>query len=135
MQPFCSTDVVPLSQRVFLGGRNSLRGFSRNSVGPRGELGNVVGGDLGLAYTTELRYSLAESIVGVVFVDLGQAFLRNEDELDNQSLNLSDLRYSPGFGMHYDTPIGPIRAEYGIALDRQERERFGRINVSIGTAF
>ena len=53
VQPFGSTDVVPLSQRVFLGGRNSLRGFSRNSVGPRGELGNVVGGDLGLAYTTE----------------------------------------------------------------------------------
>ncbi len=135
VEPFGDTDVVPISHRVFLGGRNSLRGFSKNSIGPRGKELDIVGGDRGFNLTTELRYDVAEQIVGIVFLDTGQAFLRNKGRFRGDGLDFSNLRFSPGFGVHYRTPIGPIRAEYGVALDREFGERFGRINVSIGTAF
>ena len=135
VEPFGDAEVVPLGQRVFLGGRNTLRGFSRDSVGPRGFDLNVVGGDSSVNATTEGRYDFTESLTGVLFLDAGQAYLRNKGTFTGDSLDISDLRFSPGFGAHYQTPIGPIRAEYGFALNREYDERFGRINVSIGTGF
>ncbi|MFN8392020.1 MAG: outer membrane protein assembly factor BamA [Bdellovibrionota bacterium] len=135
LQPFGNTDVIPLSQRIFLGGRNSLRGFSRNAVGPRGFDGHIVGGDAGTNLNTELQYDLTESLVGLVFLDVGQAFLENKGSFEGATLSFSDLRFSPGIGFRYKTPIGPIRTELGLALDRENGERFGRFNFGVGGAF
>lgn len=133
--PFGDTDVVPLSQRIFLGGRGSLRGFSLNAVGPRGEDGNIVGGDTSLLFNTQLEISLTESLMATVFFDAGQTRLEHKGSFAGDPLSLSDLRYSPGVGFHYKTPIGPLGVEYGIALDREFGERFGRVNFSIGSPF
>ena len=135
LEPYGDTEVIPLSQRLFLGGQNSLRGFSKNAVGPRSSSGVVVGGDRSISASTELRYSFSDTVTGLLFLDVGQAFLENKGSFDGAESDLDDLRYSPGFGFHYNTPIGPIRAELGFALDREFGERFGRINVSIGTSY
>ena len=135
IEPFGETEVVPLSQRIFLGGINSLRGFSKDSVGPRGEMLNVLGGDRGFYATTELSFDFTEQMIGVLFFDAGQAILRNTGSFQGDTLDFGTLRYSPGFGVHYRTPIGPVRVEYGFALDREFGERAGRFNVSVGTAF
>lgn len=135
LRPFSDTEVVPLSQRIYLGGRNSLRGFSLYSIGPRGELGNIVGGDSSVNVNSELQYDLADNIVGVFFVDLGQAFLLEEGEFTGDTLEVEDLRYSPGIGFRYVTPIGPISAEVGFNVDRESGERWGRFNFSVGGAF
>ena len=134
-EPFGDTEVIPLSQRTFLGGQNSLRGFSFYEVGPRGTQNTVLGGDRSFLINNELFYDLTELVRGVVFLDLGQAILTNKGNFRGDGLDISDVRYSPGFGLHYTTPIGPLRAEYGFVLDRELEERFGRLNISIGTAF
>jgi outer membrane protein insertion porin family len=135
IEPFGDTEVVPLGQRLFLGGRNSLRGFSPNVIGPRGEELSIVGGDTSLNVSTELQYSFSENVVGLLFFDAGQAILEHEGTFTGDALTLSDLRYCPGVGMHYNTPIGPISGEVGFALDREFGERWGRIYIGIGNAF
>jgi outer membrane protein insertion porin family len=130
-------EVVPLGSRYFIGGRDTLRGHTRFQVGPRAlEDGLVVGGDTFGVFSQELRYRITDAVVGLVFVDFGQAFLRNEfvEEVDRKS-RLKDFRISPGFGAQYLTPIGPLSAELGFATDREFGERFGRFIISIGSAF
>lgn len=135
LQPFDGTDVIPLSQRLFLGGRDSLRGFSRNVIGPRGVEGDIVGGDRSLNFRSEFQLDITESIIGIMFLDAGQVFLENQGDFLGDTHNYNDLRFSPGFGFRYKTPIGPISAEYGFALDRENGERAGRFNFGIGSGF
>jgi outer membrane protein insertion porin family len=136
LEPFSSTEVIPLTQRFFLGGRNSLRGFSPNVIGPRGDELNVVGGDRSINFTTQLQYDITESFVGIAFFDAGQSILRSKgDFFTGDGLSFSKLRYSPGLGIQYKTPIGPLSIEYGFALKREFGERFGRLHISIGQRF
>ncbi len=133
--PFESGEPIPISQRIFLGGRNSLRGFRLSSIGPRGFENNAVGGDSSLVFNAELQFDLTENISGALFLDAGQAFLDNEGSFSGESTDLGDLRYSPGLSLRYKTPIGPISLDYGLALNRKEGEDFGRFHVGIGLIF
>lgn len=135
VMPYGNTSVVPLGQRLFLGGRQTLRGFTRNAVGPRASDGSVVGGDLAINATSELQYNFTEAVIGVLFLDAGQAFLLNDGGFGGDSHDSSDFRFSPGFGVRYKTPIGPLSIEYGLAMDREFGEREGRLNIGIGTSF
>ncbi|MBP9837151.1 MAG: outer membrane protein assembly factor BamA [Proteobacteria bacterium] len=135
LSPYGNTDIIPLSQRIFLGGRDSLRGYSKYAIGPRGEDGHIVGGDESLNLKSELQYDLSESIVGLFFVDVGQAFLNKQGDFQGEATEIRDLRYSPGLGLRYKTPIGPLSIEYGFAIDKENGERFGRFNFGIGSGF
>lgn len=134
-EPFGSSSVIPVSQRIFLGGRNSLRGFSRFAVGPRASTLAVVGSDRAIVSNTELQYALNDSLVGVTFLDVGQAWLSNEGAFLPASPDGEKLRFSPGFGIRYRTPIGPLGVDYGFALDREFGERLGRLSFGIGGTF
>jgi outer membrane protein insertion porin family len=135
LAPYGDSDTIPISSRFFLGGRNSLRGFERNSVGPRGIDNNVAGGDLASNASTELQWQFAERLVFVGFLDAGQSVLLEEGTFGGDPLTLSDLKYSPGFGFRYITPIGPLSIEYGFALNRESGESPGRFIAGIGGAF
>lgn len=136
VRAFGDTDVVPISRRLFLGGRSSLRGFSRNSVGPRGFEQDIVGGDTSIRLSSELQYDISEKVVGVGFIDAGQAILREQGSFTGDPLSFfSDFRYSPGIGLRYKTPIGPLSVDYGFALNREFGERFGRLNIGFGLSF
>jgi outer membrane protein insertion porin family len=103
-----SSASVPLTHRKFLGGRNSLRGYEPNTIGPVGYLGNVVGGDTSFVYNLELQYDLTKNLMLMTFFDMGTAFLRNENGFRGDPFNFYDLKYSPGVGFSYRTPIGPL---------------------------
>lgn len=138
--PLGDTEAVPVTKRIFLGGRNSLRGFSVGQIGPRAETGEIVGGDLGLILNTELQQQLSDSVAGVLFLDIGRSLLLERGAFDGADPKLSelkfgDLRLSPGLGFRYQTPVGPLSVEYGVALDREFGERFGRLNIAIGGVF
>ncbi len=133
--PFSDTETVPLAQRIFLGGRNSLRGFRLATIGPARGGDFVVGGDKSLIFNSELQFSLSEQVSSVLFVDAGQTYLDNQGDFEEGEFDSSKFRFSPGIGLRYKTPIGPISFDYGIALDRQPGEDFGRFNVGIGLVF
>ena len=70
----------------------------------------------------------------VTFTDAGNVFLKAS------SIDLFDLRPAAGFGVHYRSPVGPVRVELGFNLDRQELvpgqlERAYVLHISLGQAF
>jgi outer membrane protein insertion porin family len=128
---------VPISELYYLGGINSVRGYRLLSLSPTIPVGSSVdpttslfdfstGGDKQVTLNLELEFPIFEKvgIRGVVFYDLGNTykpgfFLKDPD---HPGVALS-LFKSVGFGFRWFSPIGPLRFEWGIPLDRR-KDRF-----------
>lgn len=108
----------PLFRRFFPGGINSVRGFDARELGPKDEEGNEYGGNKQLVANFELIFPLFPPIglKGVGFYDIGNAFD------DDENIDFSELRHAAGWGIRWNSPLGPIRIEIGYALDREEGE-------------
>lgn len=126
---------VPLPERFFAGGADSLRAFAFNEAGPRDTgaslfpggpssqaTGFPLGGNALFTNNIELRFPLiGENIQGVFFHDMGNVFTT----LGNMSLryhqkNLQDFNYTVhavGVGLRYRTPVGPVRVDLAYALN------------------
>lgn len=136
-----SGDQIPIRERFFLGGRTTVRGFSENTIGPKGALqfdsrgrptgagDDPLGGDFVLNLNTEIRFPIAFGVGGAVFVDGGGVYLQD------RSISIHDFRRSIGPGLRYSTPVGPISLDYGFKLDRRGDESVGDVHFSVGTIF
>lgn len=113
-----NSDDFPLYKRYFPGGINSVRGYDARSLGPTDENGNEYGGNKQLINNFELIFPLinAAGIKGVIFYDAGQAF---DDDI---GISISDLRLAYGFGIRWNSPLGPLRLEFGFPIDKEEGE-------------
>jgi len=105
---------LPSFAEYQVGGMNTLRGYDFGEFS----------GDRSLVFNVEYRFPLAENFQAVLFADWGQAW-----EID-QSINLGDLKFGRGVGVRFDTPLGPIRLDYGI-----NEEGEGKTYFSIGHTF
>lgn len=128
VQGWGRTRTVPAPLRFFLGGPDSLRGWRKDDVGPRDVHGRPIGGDFMLLGQTELRLFPTAKGHGVLFLDVGQVWRRVAD------LDLDELVASPGLGLRYHTPFGPIRFEYAWPYANRKFGA-GRLNFSVGYAF
>lgn len=128
-QSLGSTDEVPITQRFYLGGRTTVRGFRENSLGPRGANGAVIGGNAMLATKLELQHRTLDSLSTHIFFDAGNVFLRGYDNNDYT------LRKSVGAGFQYLSPIGPLGFDVGRPLDEKSGEPSVRIHFSVGSMF
>jgi outer membrane protein insertion porin family len=128
---------VPLPRRYFLGGSSGVRGWSRYEISPLSESGVPIGGNSLFALSTELRARIRRNLGAVAFLDSGNVWA------DNWGINLRDLRYAIGSGLRYQTPVGPIRFDFGYQLnpipgllvDGEPQSRRWRMHFSIGQAF
>jgi len=122
---------LPDWERFYLGGISSLRGFKYRSVSPKNEDGIKIGGNKFIQFNAEYLVPLFPDmgIFGVAFFDTGNAYNNDED------IELSNMRESAGLGFRWFSPVGPIRLEYGLILDRQEDESAGRWEFSMSTGF
>jgi outer membrane protein insertion porin family len=128
---------LPASERFFAGGETTVRGFSLDRLGNEetiSETGFPAGGNGVVVLNAELRVSLSTDFQAVGFLDAGNVFPRAS------SLDLTDLRPTPGFGLRYISPFGPVRVDLGFNVDRRELvpgrlERGYVIHVSLGQAF
>jgi outer membrane protein insertion porin family len=120
---------IPISERYYVGGINSVRGYRYLSVGPTeaSPTSNdplfttqnlTVGGDKQAVLNLELEFPLFEKagVRGVVFADAGNSF--KPGQFSDPAVPLS-LYKSVGFGFRWVSPIGPLRFEWGIPLDRR----------------
>lgn len=129
IEPFGNNVSVPSNQLLLLGGDDSVRGFERNSLGPVNAQGNPTGGRLRFVCNNEFRFRIVGNFKWVVFHDMG--FLTN----NFSAVTPGQLRHSLGFGLHYITPIGPIKADYGFILARKPGEHVGRFHLTFGYIF
>ncbi|HEY7317808.1 MAG TPA: outer membrane protein assembly factor BamA [Candidatus Binatia bacterium] len=118
---------LPLFERYFPGGINSVRGFADRSLGPK-ENGDVVGGDKQAIMNVELLFPIAEQygLRGVAFFDVGQAFA------SYQNISWGDFRRSVGFGARWVSPFGPLRVELGFPLNKKPGDDTSVLGFSAG---
>ncbi|MBP7146833.1 MAG: translocation/assembly module TamB domain-containing protein [Acidobacteria bacterium] len=126
--PFGSTLSVPLSQRFFAGGVDSVRGYERDSLAATEEIEDA-GGESMVIVNLEARYRLWNDIELVVFRDAGNVWLTASD------IWSTGLRSSYGTGFRYRTSFGALRVEYGRKIDPREGESSGEFFFSIGEPF
>ena len=99
------TDLPP-SLRFFAGGDQSVRGYSYQSLGPRNDAGQVVGGKQLLTGSIEVERALFKNWGISLFYDAGNAF---------NSFAGARLLQGAGVGLHYYSPIGALN----LSLARQ----------------
>ncbi len=127
-QGFGSTRELPLVERFFAGGRNTVRGYEQDMLGPKGADGTPTGGNAFIVTDLELRNYLGKGLSFVTFIDGGNVWHKISD------MNLS-LKYTAGVGLRYNTPVGPLRIDYGHKLMKERGESSGEVHFSIGHAF
>jgi translocation and assembly module TamA len=116
-------DRVPLSLRFFSGGDNSVRGYDYESLGPRNEAGELVGGNRVLEASVEYEHPVTKSWSVATFVDAGNAFLGSDFERHTGA----------GIGARWFTPIGPVRLDVAWPIDTAPGEDDGpRLHISLG---
>jgi outer membrane protein insertion porin family len=144
---------VPIENRFFTGGGNSVRGYDENSLGPRnvpssGTPAVNIGGRALLLTNVEMRFPLPLlsrwNFFGAAFVDGGNVwaslgsiqwkdfrpYAKKADVLQE------DYRYSVGLGLRYNTPIGPIRLDFGVPVKKEPGvDTSGRFHISLGQMF
>jgi outer membrane protein insertion porin family/translocation and assembly module TamA len=122
-------DEVPLFERFYAGGANSVRGYGRHRLGPLSTSDDPVGGRSVVEGALELRYRYSEQIGGAVFLDFGQV------STHSFAVPVEDLRFALGFGVLYATPVGPLRLDLGFPLDPPRDDQFWQVHFSIGQFF
>ncbi|MBF0106625.1 MAG: outer membrane protein assembly factor BamA [Deltaproteobacteria bacterium] len=116
------TPRIPANKLFFLGGSDTLRGFTEDGVNPSG-------GTVMFIYNGELQLRMTDTIKIAGFADVG-ALSNNFNQI-----NINNFRESAGVGIRYFTPIGPIRLDWGHILDRQGQEPKNRFHFSFGYFF
>ncbi|HLB01746.1 MAG TPA: outer membrane protein assembly factor BamA, partial [Nitrospiria bacterium] len=132
-QKFGETEVLHCSERFFLGGRSTIRGYARDTVGVLGQTLTPelipTGGNTMLLLNSELRFMPLKWLGIVLFMDGGNVWREYPD------VKLSELKYSSGAGLRYNTPIGPLRLDWGYKLNREIGEGPSEWHFTLGHTF
>jgi len=131
-----SGDTLPSFERYFMGGPQSLRGFTLQDVGPKAADGDPLGGNKSLLLNLELQYPFTKAIRGFVFYDRGNLYGTGADlSTTSKDWDLGKMRHSIGAGFRFMSPMGPLGFAYGVKLDRRTGEETGQFHFSTGSAF
>jgi outer membrane protein insertion porin family len=128
-----ANDPVPLNDRYFMGGPNSVRSFRPFDISPTDNTGTKIGGNSMFLASIEYTVPLFFGIRVAAFADAGNTW--GPDISQGTKFDLTDLKYAVGAGFRWVSPFGPIRVDYGINPARKSGERFGTIQFSVGSAF
>ena len=111
---------IPPSLRYFAGGDRSIRGYAFENIGSRDSAGNNIGGRYLGAGSLEYEYYFKPDWAVAAFVDGGDAFV---DDFK--------MRIGAGAGVHWQSPVGPIKVDVGHGFDKQYGDKV-RLHISIG---
>jgi outer membrane protein insertion porin family len=132
------THEIPLPERFFMGGSDSLRGFSINQAGPRDpQTGFPIGGNALFLNSLELRFSFAQDRLGVVlFHDMGNVYssirrMRLLKVTQNSATDFDYTVHAVGIGLLYKTPVGPLRFDVGYALNPTRYQVAGQNGLEV----
>jgi outer membrane protein insertion porin family len=131
-----SSEFVPINYRYFAGGTSTVRGYDTRDIGPErkrfilfGEEERV-GGEFRIVENLEAKYKINDVFRAYVFADAGGVWREFDD------FSLSDMKYSVGVGVGAMVPrLGPIRLDYGFALNPDEDQGSGKFHILTGFRF
>jgi len=124
---------VPLVERFFIGGSETLRGFNFHGVGPRDRNGDVTGGQVMWATSVEYRFPLVQRFLrGLVFWDSGALANR----VSGPEFDL--VRMSVGFGFRITVPFlgpRPFAIDFGFPIRSEPLDEDRLVSLTIGRVF
>ncbi len=130
VQQYGQSTEVPIQERFFAGGARTLRGFGEKMVGPLTSGGIPKGGTLSLVVNFfELRFPIYRILSAATFFEAGNVWG------DWHSGTLRHLRWVLGVGLRVHSPLGVLRLDFGLKLDRRAGESIGAVLVDMGQAF
>jgi outer membrane protein insertion porin family len=120
---------VPIFERFFGGGADTVRGYEERSIGPKDENDESIGGNKRVVLTSEIIVPITKQMRFVTFFDMGDVYGSDED------IDVSTFRKGVGVGVRVFTPFGLIRIDWGYKLERESGESDSEIHFGIGTLF
>lgn len=128
------TERLPFYERYFAGGISSVRGYRSNSLGPRDEFDNPLGGNLRIVGGTALQFPVPfadlDSMRLSWFVDGGYVYRTKV-----QDVSLNAMRYSSGLALNWYSPLGPLTLSWARPLNEREGDKTELFQFSIGASF
>ncbi len=131
---------IPILERFYLGGENSIRGHRYRSIFLRDNKGNpirdstgiILGGDKYAQFNLEYHFLLGGPFRVLLFTDAGNVYGEG-----GQSFSLSNLRYTAGVELRVLLPVfgAPLRFIYAKNLKALPQDSFESFQFSIGTSF
>lgn len=120
---------LPIQERLFLGGENSVRSFSEDDLGPTSSSGSPIGGLFALDASIEFRQRLFGDVYGAVFYDIGTVGRRSFDVG-------GPYGSAVGAGLRYLLPFGPIRLDFAFNPGRRfAADSDWTLHLSFGFSF
>ena len=126
---FGNSRYIPLNERYYAGGPQSIRGFRYRKVGPLDDSGNPLGGRYKFVGNLELRQTIYKIVGAVAFFDFGNVWKYLKD------VKKQPMRSCPGIGLRVNTPLGVVRCDYGFNWFPKAGEPSGKFYFSLGQAF
>lgn len=126
---------IPPPERFYAGNEHTLRGYRYMTVSPLGPDGRPIGGRSLMVFATELRSRIGDKLGWVIFYEVGNVYRSIVPDFKSGQLQ------SLGFGLRYNTPVGPLRADVAVPLNRRLRpdgsylDRPYELYFSMGQAF
>ena len=130
---YSSTKEVPVYERFYAGGANTIRGYKERRVGPRDPGSDEpIGGEAIVIGNAELTFPMYENVLkGAIFYDIGNVWRKNKDFFGG-----GDYKAGVGVGVRVKTPIGPVRVDYGYPLnDNHGDSKTGEFYFSMSRGF
>ena len=118
---------IPVEDRFYSGGSNSIRGWNRSRLGPTRESGTPVGGKCIFESNLEIRYPVVWRLSLVAFFEAGNVWEKS------WSYNFNNMGYAAGSGLRVETPIGPVRFDVGFPVWNEKKSP--QFFISVGQAF
>jgi outer membrane protein insertion porin family len=129
----------PFFKNFYMGGVNSVRGYTNGSLGPRG-IDSTTGNDFALGGTKRMlgNAELYIPIPGLkdskqfrmsAFADAGNVFGVND------SYDFGELRYSTGLGLSWVSPFGPLKLVFAKPLNSKSGDNTQTIQFQLGQQF
>jgi outer membrane protein insertion porin family len=120
---------LPVFERFYLGGPNSIRSFKSRQISPKDDFGTRIGGTSEVLGNIEYIIPLPFDIRLAAFFDVGNVYGFKT------KFDLTDLHYAAGGGVRWVSPFGPIRVDYGFNLNQQPGEKAANFHFSVGSPF
>ncbi|MDL1958877.1 MAG: outer membrane protein assembly factor BamA [Deltaproteobacteria bacterium] len=127
-----SSGKLPIYEKFFLGGMDSVRGFKYGDVSPIDpETGDRIGGEYMGFMQLETIFPLLKNmgLNGVCFLDMGNVWEKDS------AYDLGDLRKSVGLGVRWLSPMGPLSIEWGYNIDKEEGDDTSNWEFRMGGSF
>jgi len=120
---------VPDYERYYLGGINTVRGYDYRDISITDNQGDDIGGYKTFYSNLELVFPIKDDmgLLGVAFFDAGNVWDKNETIEP-------DFYKSIGAGIRWNSPMGPLRLEYGYPLDDLKSNN-GQFEFTVGQFF